>query len=55
MQGWTDSKIAVSVVSVYAAYLTLKCPCKKINSCQLSQYYLATGLALSIVMLDNST
>ena len=52
MRGRPAQQIAAALL-VYAAYLTWKCPCRRIISCHWSHYFLSVGTATSIILYDN--
>jgi hypothetical protein len=37
----------------YASYMTFKCPCAKVMSCHLPEFFLSVGGATAIVLYDN--
>ena len=41
-----------SAALLYAAYITYKCPCARINGCHKSNFLLSVGLASAIVAYD---
>ena len=41
-----------SLLLASATYITVKCPCKKINGCHLTSYFLSVGGATFIVLND---
>lgn len=43
----------VSVLLLYATYITVKCPCKKTLSCHLPHFYLSVGAATALVTYEN--
>lgn len=46
-------QMVAAALLAYAAYLTWKCPCPKIMSCHLPQYFLTVGGATAIILHDN--
>jgi hypothetical protein len=48
----SKQKIA-ALLLLYASWVTYKCPCDKVNSCHLPQFFLSVGGATAIVLHDN--
>ncbi|AUD57266.1 hypothetical protein [Pleurochrysis sp. endemic virus 1a] len=43
----------VSVLMIYATYVTVKCPCDKTLACHLKEYYGSVILAALLVAREN--
>jgi len=41
-----------ALLLAYAAYITLKCPCGRINKCHQPHFFLSVGVATAIVVND---
>ena len=37
----------------YASFVTWRCPCNKINSCHLKEFFWSVGAAVALVVYDN--
>ncbi len=48
----TRQQVAAALL-LYAAWLTYKCPCKRIMGCHKLSYFLSVGGATAIVLNDN--
>jgi len=47
------SQGVVTMLLLYAAYVTHVCPCAKTLSCHLPQFYGAVGASVAFVFLEN--
>ena len=47
------TQLAVSALTLYAGYLAVICPCKRMLSCHMKGYFGSLGLASFLVMVDN--
>lgn len=44
----------VSLLTAYATYLAVKCPCDKTLSCHLGQFFGSLAAAISLVLAENA-
>jgi len=44
-------RIAAALLA-YATFITMKCPCAKVNGCHMGHYFLSVGGATVIVLND---
>ena len=51
MQRVPKQRLAALLLA-YAAYITLKCPCARINKCHVPHFFLSVGVATAIVVND---
>lgn len=46
-------RLAVTLATGYAFVLAVQCPCKKMLSCHLKEYFAALAVATSLTLIDN--
>lgn len=46
-------QVVAAALLAYATYITYICPCKRLCSCHLKQYFLSVGAATAIILNDN--
>ena len=46
-------RIVVSLLLIYATCITLKCPCRKLNGCHKTEFFLSVGAAALLTAGDN--
>ena len=47
------TQVPVTALTAYAAWLAYKCPCRKMLSCHLAEYFAALGVATALVLWEN--
>lgn len=47
-------KLLIAAPLVYAAYVTVKCPCDVVLSCHLPHFFLSVGISVGLTVLINS-
>lgn len=46
-------KIAAGFPLAYALYMVIKCPCERLVSCSMGEFYVAIGFATTVVAICN--
>ena len=46
-------QVLAATLLLYATFVTWRCPCRRLNSCHLKEYFLSVGAATAIVLQDN--
>ena len=52
-EGMKPLQLLAASLLIYAACITSKCPCERINSCHKPHFFLSVGAAVAIIWYDN--